>query len=87
MQSESTPSRSCRVPPDGALVKRTSVSSRGTGSVTFYAGSNLLVGNNVEWLKVTIEDVFRGAKKTKDVPPLWDGKAGSRIAQIISTGT
>lgn len=51
--------------------------------VTVNIGTNILVGTDIEKLKREFERVVAGEKKKGVIPPLWDGKASSRIAEIL----
>ena len=51
--------------------------------VTVTMGTNMLVGQDMERLKVEVNKILNGNRKTGQVPPLWDGKAGKRIARIL----
>jgi len=51
--------------------------------VTVSIGSNILAGRNVERLKQEANSILSGKVKECQVPPLWDGCAGERIADVI----
>jgi UDP-N-acetylglucosamine 2-epimerase (non-hydrolysing) len=51
--------------------------------ITVELGTNILVGQDVDRLKEEVYRVLDGKGKKGKVPPLWDGKAGERIANII----
>jgi UDP-N-acetylglucosamine 2-epimerase (non-hydrolysing) len=51
--------------------------------VTINLGSNLLVGRDMDRLKTEARKILAGNPKTGGVPPLWDGKAGERIAEVL----
>jgi UDP-N-acetylglucosamine 2-epimerase (non-hydrolysing) len=51
--------------------------------VTVTMGTNLLVGRDMNRLKMETSRILAGNGKTGTVPPLWDGKAGERIADIL----
>jgi UDP-N-acetylglucosamine 2-epimerase (non-hydrolysing) len=53
--------------------------------VTVALGTNVLVGRDPEKLRVEIANVLSGKEKKGFVPPLWDGHAAERIAEIIVT--
>jgi UDP-N-acetylglucosamine 2-epimerase (non-hydrolysing) len=55
--------------------------------ITVELGTNILVGKDMERLKVEVSRILSGKTKTGTVPPLWDGKAGERIADIILPGS
>lgn len=51
--------------------------------VTVSMGTNVLVGRDPEKLRVELGRVLAGKAKKGTVPPLWDGRAGERIADIL----
>jgi UDP-N-acetylglucosamine 2-epimerase (non-hydrolysing) len=51
--------------------------------VTVSVGSNVLVGRDEQRLKLEAEAILDGKVKKSEIPPLWDGKAGERIADVI----
>jgi UDP-N-acetylglucosamine 2-epimerase (non-hydrolysing) len=52
--------------------------------VTVQLGSNILVGRDMDQLKMEVGRILSGKGKIGTVPPLWDGKAGDRIADVIA---
>jgi UDP-N-acetylglucosamine 2-epimerase (non-hydrolysing) len=52
--------------------------------ITVELGTNILVGQNMDRLKEEVHNILNGRAKKGKVPPLWDGKAGERIAEVIS---
>ena len=52
--------------------------------VTVSIGTNILVGRDMDRLKAEAKKILAGNGKAGSVPPLWDGSAGKRIAEIIS---
>jgi len=46
-------------------------------------GTNILVGRNIDRLKQETIRILNNDIKTGTIPPLWDGKASDRIADII----
>jgi UDP-N-acetylglucosamine 2-epimerase (non-hydrolysing) len=46
-------------------------------------GTNVLVGRDPEKLRVELSRVLAGKAKKGTVPPLWDGRAGERIADVL----
>lgn len=54
--------------------------------VTVTTGSNVLVGHDAKKLQDELQKVIRGNAKKSAVPPLWDGKASERIADILLQG-
>jgi len=51
--------------------------------VTVTMGTNVLVGRGPESLRTELSLVLSGKAKRGTVPPLWDGRAAERIADII----
>jgi UDP-N-acetylglucosamine 2-epimerase (non-hydrolysing) len=52
--------------------------------VTVSMGTNVLVGQDGARLRCELSKVLEGRQKQGAVPPLWDGEAGTRIAEILS---
>jgi UDP-N-acetylglucosamine 2-epimerase (non-hydrolysing) len=52
--------------------------------ITVTAGTNTLVGQDQEKLRSELIRILDGRGKKGIIPPLWDGHAGERIAEIIS---
>jgi len=52
--------------------------------VTVEVGTNTIVGHDMKFLKERVSQILRGEAKRGSIPPLWDGKAGSRIADKLS---
>jgi len=52
--------------------------------VTICMGLNTLVGHDTSLLKSEVVKILSGNMKQVVVPPLWDGKASERIAEIIA---
>ena len=52
--------------------------------VTVDLGMNIVVGQDMDRLKDEVHRILNGNGKKGSVPPLWDGKAGERIAEVIS---
>lgn len=50
---------------------------------TVSCGTNILVGRDVQRVRAELEKVLGGEPKQGTVPPLWDGRAAERIADII----
>jgi len=50
---------------------------------TITLGTNRLVGSDPEALLRGVNDVMAGSMKRGVIPPLWDGKAGVRIVDVI----
>lgn len=51
--------------------------------ITVTMGTNTLVGQDTDRLQEEVEAILNGRGKSGCVPPLWDGHAGERIAQVI----
>lgn len=51
--------------------------------ITVSMGSNILVGHDMNRLKLESQKILAGNRKTGSVPPLWDGSAGRRIADVL----
>lgn len=51
--------------------------------VTVSLGTNVLVGRDPQKLRAELSRVLSGKAKSGSVPPLWDGHAGERIADIV----
>lgn len=51
--------------------------------ITVTMGTNVLVGNDYGMLKREAFKVLDGEGKKGSIPPLWDGHAGKRIADIL----
>jgi UDP-N-acetylglucosamine 2-epimerase (non-hydrolysing) len=51
--------------------------------VTVNVGTNILVGQDMVRLKTEVERILGGEAKKGQVPPLWEGKAGERLAEIV----
>ena len=52
--------------------------------ITISMGTNVLVGRDRARLSAELSRVLEGKAKKGTVPPLWDGKAGERIADVIT---
>jgi len=52
--------------------------------ITISMGTNVLVGRDRAKLSAELSKVLEGKSKKGTVPPLWDGKAGERIADVIT---
>ena len=52
--------------------------------ITVELGTNILLGEDLDLLENEVHQILAGKAKQGSVPPLWDGKAGERIAEIIS---
>jgi len=54
--------------------------------ITVELGTNVLVGADMCRLRVEVEKVLNGEFKRGQIPPLWDGHASERIAEILISG-
>ncbi|HUG92004.1 MAG TPA: UDP-N-acetylglucosamine 2-epimerase (non-hydrolyzing) [Planctomycetaceae bacterium] len=54
--------------------------------VTVVLGTNVLIGGDMDRLKVEFGAVLEGRAKIGRIPPLWDGRAGERIAEVVVGG-
>ena len=52
--------------------------------ITISLGTNYLVGTNPEKILETAFEILDGKGKKGEIPPLWDGKAGQRIIEILA---
>ncbi len=53
--------------------------------ITMEMGTNILVGQNMDDLYNAAQEILDGNVKDSEIPPLWEGNAGKRIADIIDT--
>jgi UDP-N-acetylglucosamine 2-epimerase (non-hydrolysing) len=51
--------------------------------VTVTMGTNYLAGTNPDAILEVAGEILSGKAKKGRVPPLWDGKASERIADIL----
>jgi UDP-N-acetylglucosamine 2-epimerase (non-hydrolysing) len=51
--------------------------------VTVSLGTNQLVGQDMGRLRTAAREALNGSPRQGQIPPLWDGKAGERIARIL----
>jgi len=51
--------------------------------VTVTAGTNTLIGSDNRKLFSELTKILEGKAKSGTIPPLWDGHAGERIAEIL----
>ena len=52
--------------------------------ITVSRGTNVLIGRDREKLRTELSLVLAGKAKKGTVPPLWDGRTGIRIADILA---
>ena len=55
--------------------------------VTVEIGTNLLIGSDYARLERAVDEILAGKAKVGHIPPLWDGRAGERIADILTRQT
>jgi UDP-N-acetylglucosamine 2-epimerase (non-hydrolysing) len=53
--------------------------------ITVTQGTNVLVGRDPGKLRAEVSRVLAGDARKGTIPPLWDGKAGERIADVLMT--
>ena len=51
--------------------------------ITVTMGTNAVIGDDIAGLLERVQAVLAGEGKRGSIPPLWDGKAGERIAAIV----
>jgi UDP-N-acetylglucosamine 2-epimerase (non-hydrolysing) len=51
--------------------------------ITVTMGTNILVGQDSRKLAFELSAILEGRAKRGSVPPLWDGRAGERIADVL----
>ncbi len=51
--------------------------------ITITCGTNTLVGRSIETIERELRSVIQGRKKHGTIPPLWDGHAAERIADVL----
>jgi UDP-N-acetylglucosamine 2-epimerase (non-hydrolysing) len=54
--------------------------------VTVSMGTNVVVGQDARKLRVELAKILKDKTKKGSVPPLWDGHAGERIADVLTSG-
>jgi len=54
--------------------------------ITITTGTNILIGQDMVLLQAEATKILRGKAKKGGIPPLWDGKTGERIADILVSG-
>ena len=52
--------------------------------ITLTSGTNVLIGRDWELLRKQFHAALNGNRKSMGPPPLWDGKASERIADILT---
>ena len=53
--------------------------------ITVTSGTNILVGQNIGLLLQEVKSIMSGKHKQGSIPPLWDGQAAERIAEIVNS--
>jgi UDP-N-acetylglucosamine 2-epimerase (non-hydrolysing) len=53
--------------------------------ITVQVGTNTLVGRDMARLKMEVDRILAGMGKVGHIPPLWDGKASERLANVVET--
>ena len=51
--------------------------------ITVSMGTNVLVGQDGEKLRSELSRIYDGKAKVGAIPPLWDGRAAERIADVL----
>lgn len=51
--------------------------------VTISHGTNKLIGNKRDDILRETNSVIKGSSQSRRIPPLWDGKAGNRIIEVL----
>jgi UDP-N-acetylglucosamine 2-epimerase (non-hydrolysing) len=51
--------------------------------ITVTLGTNILIGEDMKRLAIELNEILDGNPKQGTVPPLWDGSAGDRIADVL----
>jgi len=54
--------------------------------VTVSLGTNILVGQDAAKLRSELSNILQGKAKQGFIPPLWDGRAAERIADVLVPG-
>ena len=54
--------------------------------ITTQIGTNILIGDDTVKLRRELSKILEGGAKRGSVPPLWDGRASERIAEVIVKG-
>jgi len=52
--------------------------------ITVTLGTNVLIGRDWELLRKGFHEALKGGRKQAGRPPLWDGRAAERIAEILT---
>lgn len=54
--------------------------------ITEELGTNILIGDDTARLRTELSNILAGRGKRGTIPPLWDGRASERIADVIVNG-
>lgn len=54
--------------------------------ITVEIGTNVLIGDDMQKLQTELSKILNGKAKRGTIPPLWDGHASERIADLILEG-
>jgi len=54
--------------------------------ITVELGTNMLIGDDMSKLRTELSKILSGNGKRGTIPPLWDGRASERIADVIAHG-
>jgi UDP-N-acetylglucosamine 2-epimerase (non-hydrolysing) len=52
--------------------------------ITVSMGTNILIGQDMQRLRAEVDRILTQGPKQGQIPPLWDGKASERIADVIA---
>jgi UDP-N-acetylglucosamine 2-epimerase (non-hydrolysing) len=52
---------------------------------TWEIGTNVLIGEELQMLEKSINDIIDGKWKKGSIPELWDGKTAERIVDVLHT--
>jgi UDP-N-acetylglucosamine 2-epimerase len=64
-----------------------SLRNRTERPVTITSGTNLLVGHDLRLSNSELASILEGRAKKGSIPPLWDGHARERVAQVLQGNT
>lgn len=51
--------------------------------VTTEVGTNVLVGEDLDRIRPAVDAAVHGQSRSGAIPPLWDGRAGERLADVL----
>jgi UDP-N-acetylglucosamine 2-epimerase (non-hydrolysing) len=52
--------------------------------ITVEVGTNILIGSDMDRLHQEVDRILTGVTTLSRIPPLWDGRAAERIADVIA---